>query len=408
MKVPLTVNDFLRRAELLYPDRIGDRRRAGPAGRVVGHDHLPRDGRAGAGDGRRPRRARHRRRRAGGDGQPQLGAAAHRAVRRVRARAASSCRSTSASSPRRSGTSSSTPAPGCCSSTPSSTTRWPTSSASARCVDRRRGRRRAAALRRRAGAVGRPTRTPPRRSTTRRGTTARPKGVQLTHRNLWLNATTFGWHMGVSDRDVYLHTLPQFHCNGWGMLYAVTGMGGEHVILRKVDGAEILRRVEQHGVTLMCGAPAVVNMVLDAAATWDGRDPRPRPGAHRRRRRAAADAHDRAGRDRARLGVHPDLRPHRDVAAADDEPHPRRVRRPRRRPSGPSSSTAPARPAIGCDDGASTTRARCWPAATWSWRATGSSPRPPPTRSSTAGSTPATAARSTTTATSRSPTARRT
>ena len=74
------------------------------------------------------------------------------------------------------------------------------------------------------------------------GTTARPKGVQITHRNIWLNATTFGWHLGVSDRDVYLHTLPQFHCNGWGMLYAVTGMGARHIVLRKVDGAEILRR----------------------------------------------------------------------------------------------------------------------------------------------------------------------
>jgi len=105
------------------------------------------------------------------------------------------------------------------------------------------------------------------------GTTARPKGVQLTHRNLWVNATTFGWHMGVNDRDVYLHTLPQFHCNGWGMLYAVTGMGGKHVIIRKIDGAEILRRVDQHGVTLMCGAPAVVNMVLDAAAQWEGEIP---------------------------------------------------------------------------------------------------------------------------------------
>ncbi len=105
------------------------------------------------------------------------------------------------------------------------------------------------------------------------GTTARPKGVQLTHRNIWLNAAVFGWHMGVSDRDVYLHTLPQFHCNGWGMLYAVTGMGAKHVILRKVDGHEILRRVEQHGVTLMCGAPAVLNAVLDAAAEWKGEIP---------------------------------------------------------------------------------------------------------------------------------------
>jgi len=109
------------------------------------------------------------------------------------------------------------------------------------------------------------------------GTTARPKGVQLTHRNIWVNATTFGWHMGVDDRDVYLHTLPQFHCNGWGMVYAVTGMGGRHIVLRKIDGAEILRRIEAHGVTLLCAAPAVLNAVLDAASTWPG----PIPGSGR-------------------------------------------------------------------------------------------------------------------------------
>ncbi len=111
------------------------------------------------------------------------------------------------------------------------------------------------------------------------GTTARPKGVQLTHRNVWINAAMFGWHSGVSDRDVYLHTLPMFHCNGWGMPFALTGMGAKQVVLRKVDGAEILRRVDQHGVTLLCGAPAVVAAILDAAERWDG----PIPGRDRTR-----------------------------------------------------------------------------------------------------------------------------
>ena len=105
------------------------------------------------------------------------------------------------------------------------------------------------------------------------GTTARPKGVQLTHRNLWTNAVTFGLHAGVTDRDVYLHTLPMFHANGWGMPFAMTGLGVPQVVLRKVDGAEILRRVEEHGVTVMCAAPAVAAAVLEAAQTWEGEIP---------------------------------------------------------------------------------------------------------------------------------------
>ena len=109
------------------------------------------------------------------------------------------------------------------------------------------------------------------------GTTARPKGVQLTHRTCWLNATSFGWHTTVTDRDVLLHTLPMFHVNGWGMPYAVTAMGGTHVVIRKIDGEEILRRVESEGVTLMCGAPAVVASILDAAAARTAAG-RPVPG----------------------------------------------------------------------------------------------------------------------------------
>lgn len=105
------------------------------------------------------------------------------------------------------------------------------------------------------------------------GTTARPKGVQITHRNSWINATTFALHVTASDRDVYLHTLPMFHANGWGMPFAMTGVGARHVVLRKVDGAEILRRVDRHGVTVMCASPTVVNAVLAAAREWTGEIP---------------------------------------------------------------------------------------------------------------------------------------
>lgn len=96
------------------------------------------------------------------------------------------------------------------------------------------------------------------------GTTSKPKGVQLTHRNIWLNATQFAWHLGISDRDVYLHTLPLFHVNGWGLPYALTAVGAGQIIIRKIDGEQILKRVETHGVTVMCCAPAVMASVLDA------------------------------------------------------------------------------------------------------------------------------------------------
>src|SRR4051794_25945147 len=130
------------------------------------------------------------------------------------------------------------------------------------------------------------------------GTTARPKGVQMTHRNLWVNAVTFGMHMQVSDRDVYLHTLPMFHCNGWGLPYTSAGVGVRQVPIRKIDGAEILRRVQAHGVTLMAGAPAVWNAVLDAAAEWDGPVP---------------------GRDRVRIVVAGAPPPSRTIARVEEE-----------------------------------------------------------------------------------------
>ncbi len=110
------------------------------------------------------------------------------------------------------------------------------------------------------------------------GTTARPKGVQLSHRSCYLNALTFALHTGVSDRDVYLHTLPTFHANGWGMPYALTALGARQVIQRKIDGSEILRRVQAERVTLMCAAPAVMAAILESGGALRERG-EPIPGA---------------------------------------------------------------------------------------------------------------------------------
>ena len=95
------------------------------------------------------------------------------------------------------------------------------------------------------------------------GTTSRPKGVMLTHRNCYINAYSMIAHLRVGHEDVELWTLPMFHCNGWGGVYAMTGMGGTHVNLRAVDGEEIFRLIAQEKVTYACMAPAVLRAILD-------------------------------------------------------------------------------------------------------------------------------------------------
>ena len=95
------------------------------------------------------------------------------------------------------------------------------------------------------------------------GTTSRPKGVIMTHRNSYLNAYNMIVHNGLTHDDVELWTLPMFHCNGWGGVFAMTALAGKHVILRAIDGEDIMRLIADEKVTFACMAPAVLSTVLD-------------------------------------------------------------------------------------------------------------------------------------------------
>jgi fatty-acyl-CoA synthase len=98
------------------------------------------------------------------------------------------------------------------------------------------------------------------------GTTGDPKGVVVHHRGAYLNATgqVLACHMPM--HPVYLWTLPMFHCNGWTFTWGVTLQAGTHVCLRRVEAGPIYDSIADYGVTHMCGAPIVMNMIANAPA----------------------------------------------------------------------------------------------------------------------------------------------
>ncbi|MDP6291739.1 MAG: acyl-CoA synthetase [Arenicellales bacterium] len=103
------------------------------------------------------------------------------------------------------------------------------------------------------------------------GTTGNPKGCVYHHRGAYLNAMGNMSTMGLDRKSVYLWTLPMFHCDGWTFTWAVTAALATHVCLRAVEPGPVFRSIAEHGVTHMCGAPIVLNMLANAPA--DTRSP---------------------------------------------------------------------------------------------------------------------------------------
>jgi fatty-acyl-CoA synthase len=90
------------------------------------------------------------------------------------------------------------------------------------------------------------------------GTTSRPKGVMITHRNAYMNAIGTMIHLPMRARDRYLWTLPMFHANGWTFTWIVTAVGGTHVCLPKVEPARVYELIRNERITMLCAAPTIL------------------------------------------------------------------------------------------------------------------------------------------------------
>ncbi|MFN0121323.1 MAG: long-chain-fatty-acid--CoA ligase [Blastocatellia bacterium] len=95
------------------------------------------------------------------------------------------------------------------------------------------------------------------------GTTGRPKGVMLTHRNIYMNALNATIEFGLTHADTYLHTLAMFHCNGWGLPYSVTGVGAKHVVMKKYEAGAFYDLVQRENVSFACMPPTMINLAMN-------------------------------------------------------------------------------------------------------------------------------------------------
>src|SRR5207237_8572854 len=90
------------------------------------------------------------------------------------------------------------------------------------------------------------------------GTTSRPKGVMITHRNAWMNSIGTLLYARMNCADRYLWTLPMFHANGWTFVWTVTAAGATHICLRKCEPRAVCELMNTEKVTTLLAAPTVL------------------------------------------------------------------------------------------------------------------------------------------------------
>ena len=96
------------------------------------------------------------------------------------------------------------------------------------------------------------------------GTTARPKGVMITHRNAYMSVVGTLVHHSMTAADRYLWTLPMFHANGWTFVWIVTAVGATHVCLPKVEPRAIFELMQREQISMFCAAPTVLIGIVNA------------------------------------------------------------------------------------------------------------------------------------------------
>src|SRR5258707_13903735 len=95
------------------------------------------------------------------------------------------------------------------------------------------------------------------------GTSANPKGVMLTDRNIYLHALRVAIAFGAKCDAVELHTIPLWHANGWGVAHSLTYVGGKHVMMRKFETTEVFRLIEREGAQSLSVVPAMATALVN-------------------------------------------------------------------------------------------------------------------------------------------------